>query len=226
METVILEAIMENEEKVLTDAVKDTEGDVCPESVQKEQVPNAVTDENKDYADISNPILTAILTKIEELQDAFARKIERDTHKERMFDNMHKELIGFQNEVYEKPVSSLALDLIQIIDYIKKDYVFYSDGEITEERYKKLLKCVLSIAQELEDALYRHEIEPYNVPGDMVDTKRQKIISVVDTDDQDLMGKIAERLADGYEKNGKVLRPERIKAYKYSAPKTETTENQ
>ena len=216
---------MENEEKISTETLEETECVVPSESAQEEQVLDNTTEKESSTEDDTKAVLTTILTKIEEIQDSFTRKIERDTHKEQMFDNMHKQLVGFQNEVYEKPVNNLALDLIQIIDYIKKDYAFYSDGEITEERYTKLLKCVLSIAQELEDALYRHEIEPYNVPGDMVDAKRQKIISVVETDDQGLIGKIAERLADGYEKNGKVLRPERIKAYKYSAPNPETTEN-
>ena len=216
---------MENEEKILTEILEEAEGAVPSENAREEQVSDNTAEKESSPEDDTKAILTTILTKIEEIQDTFIRKIERDTHKEQVFDNMHKQLVGFQNEVYEKPVNSLALDLIQIIDYIKKDYAFYSDGEITEERYKKLLKCILSIAQELEDALYRHEIEPYNIPGDMVDAKRQKIISVVETDDQGLMGKIAERLAAGYEKNGKVLRPERIKAYKYSAPNPETTEN-
>lgn len=215
---------MENEENVLIDPLQETGHTILPETGQEEQQPNNSPEENMDSTN-ETPNLFTVLSKLEELQDAFTRKIERDAHKNQMFDNMHKELVEFQNGVYEKPVNNLALDLIQIIDYIKKDYSLYSDGEVTEERYKKLLKCILSISQELEDALYRHEIEPYTVSGDLVDAKRQKIIGVVETDDPSLVGKIAERLADGYEKNGRVLRPERIKAYKYSAPQPKTTEN-
>lgn len=36
---------------------------------------------------------------------------------------------------------------------------------------------------------------------------------------------IAVRAADGYEKGDKVLRPERIKIFKYEAPATKPTEN-
>ena len=201
---------MENKEKILIEHSNETENDTVPEE--------------NDFSD-TNAILAAILSGVEGIRDLFERKIDRDEHKNKMFDNMHNELVGFRNGVYEKPVNNLALDVIQIIDHIKKDSAFYSDGEITEERYKKLLKCVCGIAQELEDALYRHEIEPYNVSGDAVDTKHQKIISVVETLDPELTGKIAERLADGYEKNGKVLRPERIKAYKYVSLDTKKSEN-
>lgn len=183
-----------------------------PANTQEEDVPAEAVPDNE-----SSKLLTDILLKLDELKSTFERKIERDTHKDQLFDNMHRELIGFQNNMYEKPVNSLALDLIQIIDYMKKDCARYAEGECTAERYQKLLKCLSDIVQELEDALYRHEIEPYQVAGDAVDTKRQKIISVVEIDDANLGGTIAQRLAVGYEKNGKVLRPERIKAYKYTA---------
>lgn len=162
-----------------------------------------------------------VLSKIEDLRELFVRKIEEDEHKDQLFDNMHRELTRFQNDAYEKPIISMALDIIQIIDSIRKDHAFYSNGEITEERYQKLLKCVLSIAQELEDALYRHEIEAYTVADDAVDTKKQKILSVIETDNPELTGMVAERLASGYERNGKVIRPERIKAYKVVVKNTE-----
>lgn len=201
----------ETGESVLKQPGAANDAGTFPLNTQEEDVLAEAVSDNE-----SNELLADILLKLDELKGTFERKIERDAHKDQLFDKMHHELVGFQNEVYEKPVNSLALDLIQIIDYMKKDCERYAEGECTAERYQKLLKCLSDIVQELEDALYRHEIEPYQVAGDAVDAKRQKIISVVETDDANLGGTIAQRLAVGYEKNGKVLRPERIKAYKYT----------
>lgn len=58
-----------------------------------------------------------------------------------------------------------------------------------------------------------------------VQLRRQKIIQTVPTDDQSKDNLVAVRVADGYEKAGKVLRPERIKIFKYSSTTTDTTEN-
>lgn len=101
----------------------------------------------------------------------------------------------------------------------------YDKKEPTEENYKKLLRIVKGIAEDLEDILYRQNIESYRVPGHEVDTRRQKIIQTVPTDDKSKDNLIAVRAADGYEKGDKVLRPERIKIFKYEAPATKPTEN-
>ena len=45
--------------------------------------------------------------------------------------------------------------------------------------------------------------------------RKQKIIQVVETEEQSKDNLIAARMADGYEKDGKVIRPERIKIFKY-----------
>ena len=50
-------------------------------------------------------------------------------------------------------------------------------------------------------------------------------IQTVPTDDKSKDNLIAVRAADGYEKGDKVLRPERIKIFKYEAPATKPTEN-
>ena len=101
----------------------------------------------------------------------------------------------------------------------------YEKKEPTEENYKKLLRIVKGIAEDLEDILYRQNIESYRVPGHEVDTRHQKIIQTVPTDDKSKDNLIAVRAADGYEKGDKVLRPERIKIFKYEAPATKPTEN-
>ena len=175
---------------------------------------------------------TALLEKLDAVQQALAAlqqtfndKIAEDTHKNSLFDNMHRELVRYQNGALDKIVDTIALDIIQLVDTTKGHVRVYDKKEPTEENYKKLLRIVKGIAEDLEDILYRQNIESYRVPGHEVDTRRQKIIQTVPTDDKSKDNLIAVRAADGYEKGDKVLRPERIKIFKYEAPATKPTEN-
>ena len=175
---------------------------------------------------------TALLEKLDAVQQALAAlqqtfndKIAEDTHKNSLFDNMHRELVRYQNGALDKIVDTIALDIIQLVDTTKGHVRVYDKKEPTEENYKKLLRIVKGIAEDLEDILYRQNIESYRVPGHEVDTRHQKIIQTVPTDDKSKDNLIAVRAADGYEKGDKVLRPERIKIFKYEAPATKPTEN-
>lgn len=166
----------------------------------------------------------SILEKVQELQKSldnlqkcFDRKIATDQHKNQLFDNMHKELVGYQNGNFDKVINSIGLDLILLIDDIKKSHKVYSEKEGTEEDYKKLLKLFYGLVGDLEDILYRQSIESYRIEGSEVDVKRQKIVGTTPTNQLEEENQISERVADGYEKNGAVIRPERVKIYKYVA---------
>ena len=162
--------------------------------------------------------LDAVQQELADLQKKFDDKIAEDTHKNGLFDNMHRELVRYQNGVLDKIVDTMALDIIQLVDSTKSHARVYSKKEPTEENYKKLLKIVKGIAEDLGDILYRQNIESYRVTGHEVDARRQKIIQTVPTDDKSKNNLVAVRVADGYEKGDKVLRPERIKIFKYEEP--------
>mgnify|MGYP004519442683 CR=1 FL=1 len=169
--------------------------------------------------------LEAIQKAIAGLQQTFDDKIAEDAHKNGLFDNMHLELTRYQNGAMDKIVDTMALDIIQLVDTTKGHIRVYEKKEPTEDNYKRLLRIVKGIAEDLQDILYRQNIESYRVDGHEVDVRRQKIIQTVPTDDQSKDNLVAVRIADGYEKAGKVLRPERIKIFKYSSTTTDTTEN-
>ena len=150
------------------------------------------------------------------LQQVFDDKIAEDKYKNELFDNIHRELVRYQNGALEKIVDSIALDIIQLIDATKGHVRVYESKEPTEENYQKLLKLVKGIAEDMEDILYRQNIESYCVLGEKVDVRRQKIIQTVPTEEKSKDNLVAERMASGYEKGEKVFRPERIKIFKYS----------
>lgn len=160
-------------------------------------------------------VFAQLVNKIDNLQKTFDEKIMNDEYKNKLFDNLHRELTDCRNQVYEKTANMMALDIIQLIDSVKDLNKIYKEKEYSEENYKKLLKAIDGISQDLEDVLYRQNIESFSVASDEVDAKKQKIIQILETQDENLNNTIAQRCACGYEKNDKILRQERIKIYKY-----------
>ena len=159
--------------------------------------------------------LDAVQQALSELQQTFDDKIAEDTHKNGLFDNMHRELTRYQNGLMDKIVETMAMDIIQLVDSTKGHIRVYEKKEPTEDNYKRLFRVIKGIAEDLEDILYRQSIESYNVAGREVDVKRQRIIQTIPTDDKRKDNLVAVRAAEGYEKDGKIIRPERIKIYKY-----------
>lgn len=188
--------------------------------LENEEIKEEVQEEKTENVENSKEIfekLDSVQQAISELQEMFSDKIAEDTYKNGLFDNMHRELIRYQNGALEKIVDTVALDVIQLVDTTKGHIRVYEKKEPTEENYKKLLRIVKGISEDLEDILYRQNIESYRVPGHEVDVKRQKIIQTVPTDEKAKDNLVAVRVADGYEKGDKVLRPERIKIFKYES---------
>ena len=165
--------------------------------------------------------LAALQKTVDGLRQMFEDKIAEDAHKNALFDNMHRELTRYQNGVMDKIVETMALDVIQLTDDVQKKCRIYEKKEPVEENYARLLKALKGVAEDLQDILYRQGIESYRVEGHQVDVRRQKILQTVETDNPDRDNLVAARMADGYEKDGKVLRPERIKIFKFKGKKPE-----
>ena len=195
-----------------------------PLTEQSAEQPTEQPTESLDFESKLFIKLDVVEQELVDLQKKFDDKIAEDTQKNGLFDNMHRELVRYQNGVLDKIVDTMALDIIQLVDSTKSHARVYSKKEPTEENYKKLLKIVKGIAEDLGDILYRQNIESYRVTGHEVDVRRQKIIQTVPTDDKSKDNLVAVRVADGYEKGDKVLRPERIKIFKYEEPSNTAAE--
>ena len=152
---------------------------------------------------------------LNDLNHKFDQKIAVDEYKNQLFDNLHKELVGYQNDNVDKLLNTICLELIQLVDYVKKVQNRFQNEEMTEDNYKKLRKNVHGIEDQVIDILYQQNIEPYHIEGNDVDVKKQKIIGTETTDSIEKDNTISEFISDGYDKNGKIIRPERVKIYKY-----------
>lgn len=154
-----------------------------------------------------------LLEQVSALNKKFDQKIKTDMHKAEMFDNMHKELTQYKNGLITQVINNILIDIIQIIDINDKNISLFENQDYSEENYEKIIKILKGISEDLTDVLYRQSVEPYTL--DEIDVKRQKILQVIPTNDISLDRTIAKKIVPGYEKDGKIIRPERISIYKY-----------
>ena len=157
-----------------------------------------------------------VYSELRQISYDFDLYTAKDKEKDEIIDKLHAENTKYRNGLIEKINESMALDIIQTIDDIHKTHATFSEKEPTEENYLKLLRALNSTIIDLEDILYRQNIESYSCDGDDVNVKRQKVIKTVKTNDPEKHNKIAERLASGFEGETKIIRPERISIYKYT----------
>lgn len=169
---------------------------------------------------------TKLLKQVSELKDLFNQKIANDEYKDQLFDNMHAELIKYQQGSIDKMVDDMAMDVILLSDNVKQAIENYKDRKPSEENYEKLLKMLQGTSYELEDILFRQSIEPYSVEDDEFDPRKQRVIGKVPTDKKELNNKVASRGVVGYEKDsGQVLRRENVRIYKYQPEESSSKED-
>ena len=172
-------------------------------------------DENEEPSAIDSLLENSetLLEQVSALNKKFDQKIKTDMHKAEMFDNMHKELIQYKNGLITQIINNILIDIIQIIDINDKNISLFENQDCSEENYEKIIRILKGISEDLTDVLYRQSVEPYTL--DEIDIKRQKILQVIPTNDISLDRTIAKKIVPGYEKDGKIIRPERISIYKY-----------
>lgn len=172
-------------------------------------------DENEEPSAIDSLLENSetLLEQVSALNKKFDQKIKTDIHKAEMFDNMHKELTQYKNGLITQVINNILIDIIQIIDINDKNISLFENQDYSEENYEKIIRILKGVSEDLTDVLYRQSVEPYTL--DEIDVKRQKILQVIPTNDISLDRTIAKKIVPGYEKDGKIIRPERISIYKY-----------
>lgn len=172
-----------------------------------------------DFGEIEQEKQTDLYQAVKDLAGLFEEKISTDKHKETLFDELHAELQIYKNGGYDKLTRSMERDVILVIDHIGKSLGSVTADAPTPAGYKKLLKLVRAVEQDLVDLLYRQGVDPYVVEGAAVDVNRQKVLATEPTNNPELDKTVAERLTRGWEKDGEIVRPEYIKAYIYEQNK-------
>lgn len=180
--------------------------------------------DDKALDDVSTTIKEIAATQ-QGLRKDFNEKLKYDEHKEHLIDKLHKELQDHKDGVVKSAMQPLVRDLIMINDNIFKLVDnFRSSGEPLDA--EAILNHMESITIDIDDALYRQGIEPFNSPAEKVDPLKQSIFKTVKVNDQTKEKQLAERLRKGYEWDEQIIRKELVSVYVYDKHADETNEDE
>lgn len=160
------------------------------------------------------PSLKEMMTLQEELKREFQAKLKYDQYKEKIIDDLHKEVQDYKEDIVKKIIQPLVRDLIMVNANIYKLVENYraQDQELDAD---KILKTLESVTMDIDDALYRQGIEPLESPNEHVEPLKQKILKTIKVADQSKERQIAKRIRKGYEWDDKIIQKEEVYVYVY-----------
>jgi molecular chaperone GrpE (heat shock protein) len=168
----------------------------------------------KDDHEVSTK-LDSISSQIDLLQNEFLSKLKNDAFKDKLIDSLHQELQSYKTDLIKKHVQSMVVDVIKIIDDIRKISEHYQSTKPEDLEPVKLLQILERIPGDLEDIFFYQGVKPFTCSGNDFDATRQRVLKRVITSDASLENKVAESLKPGYEWGDKVIRPEIVAVYLY-----------
>ncbi len=196
-----------------------------PSSLPVEGEPPVTEDESAPQRPDLSPILeqlTFLQAEMKALRDDFNAKLRYDASKKEIIDRQYQELDAYHREVHEKLSKAIVMDIISEIDGAERSAEHYGALEATPENYAKLKKLVLAQAEDLKDLLENNDIVSYRTEaGEPFNHKRHSVLKTVLTCDPHLAKTIQASLRWGFEKDGKVVRPEKVAVYILERPEIE-----
>jgi len=145
-------------------------------------------------------------SRLESLESRFDRELRAESTREKVVDRLHAELQEYKRGLLDQVLRPVFIDLIQLHDDLGK----VAAAPIDAARLAELLQ---SARQGVEDVLYRHGVEPFELESEAFDPARQRAISTVPTDDPARARTVAARLRKGFQAGDRVLRPELVSVY-------------
>lgn len=172
--------------------------------------------------------LDEVLAQTRRLQREFQSKIKYDAHKNKIIDDLHQELQVYKNDIIQKHLSNVMMDIIQFMDNTRKLARYYRELDPSERDPEKLLSILEEVPSDLEALTGRQGLVPFTCEGDQFDPARQRVLTRVTTSDKSRDKTVAESLQPGYEWDNRLIRPEIVSVYVYKpaheAPETGSRE--
>lgn len=162
---------------------------------------------------------------LELLLQQLQERLEQENLLHQQVEALHEEVQQYRNGFMEGLCLPLERDIILLLDTMRKSFTLLDEVEQLDADYTRLLDYYNAVKEDLEDILYRQGVDPYTVEGESVVIPRQKVLKTIPTDNPKLDKTVAARLAPGWEKGERIIRPEYIAAYLYEQIDTEQSES-
>lgn len=207
-----LEAVEEIEETI-ENTMNQPDVSVEPrdeEATEKEKivmVPDEVQDVLKQYLSSTEDIQRTL----RRLETKFSEEVLNGENRDGAVKTMYKELNEYKAGIVEKALKNVLYDIVDIRETMLSQikYLREKNGADTIS-----LDEFESYADDIGDILEKHDVTIYKgETGEENVAVRQKIVRKVETEEDELVKKVAENLSYGYEYASKILYPEKISVY-------------
>ena len=205
------EAVSEAAEAEAVEPEATEEERVCSgENAEEEVVVNPLEQPSEPE---KQPVISTeeVMTMFDELNRKFDEKIAADSHKNELFDKMYAELGTYKNDIYQKMLKPIIMDVIMLIDDTNKFIRDVYPGDT-----KKVYKALCMIPDDLLEILERNGVEAFHDESDEFNPKTQRVLKTIPAAKLDMDNRVESRIRHGYKWDGKVIKPEMIHCYKYS----------
>ncbi len=183
---------------------------------------NMLPDTEDGLFDSSGLKLDEILSELRQMRKDFDEKIKTDIQKDKIIDELHKELQSHKNDFMKKYMEFMVMDVIQFTDSMRKLIQFYREQEISSLDPQKLLGILQGLPSDLEDLCARQGVNAFTCEEAVFVPMRQRVLKRIETAEAEKDKTIAERVHPGYEWDGKVIRPELVTVYALKNPPAQT----
>jgi molecular chaperone GrpE (heat shock protein) len=157
--------------------------------------------------------LKALSDKMDFLASEFSGKLKYDAHKDKIIDALHKELQDYKGDIVKKNMKSMVMDLIKIIDDVRKITVYYQAKEAEPTDVPKLINALEGVSQDLEEVLSIQGVEASVREEALFSPPVQRALRLIPTTDPSRDKTVAYSIAPGFEWGGRVLRKEMVAVY-------------
>jgi len=165
-------------------------------------------------------LLNRLDKRFDTMEREFQSKIKYDNHKEKIIDDLHRELQEYKNDQTKTLMRPMIMDIILTIDDIRKLVASHKVKEVLDP--VKLLTQMEDLALDLTEILSRQGVEDYRCSGTGFDSKRQRIVKTEPCTGPSMDKTVAQRIQPGYEWDTRILRQEKVDVYVYRPASSET----
>ena len=189
---------------------------------EEQEVSLKVSSEDQK-TDVITECLQELTSKIDHMNTLFVQKIAYTAHEEKIVDKMHAELQKYKQDMYSQLVRPILLDIIEMRESILRMSSNFAARPEGEQDIP--LKTFSDYAFDAQEILEKNNISIYkSKEGDDFIAIKQKVIKKIITPLEELHGKIAESLSNGYEYLGKTISPEKVGVYVYQKSENKNKE--
>jgi len=198
--------------KVEKDFNQPDSGAFAGEENQLEDAADIIEDDGIDLTILK---LESLEKQIEQLSNEFTSKLKYDAHKEKIIDDLHHELQQYKNDIIKKQSMAIILDMIKVVDGIRKFSAYHKDKKPSDSEFGKLLDFIESIPSDIEDVFSLQGVNTFTCNNEVIDPARQKIVKKTATTDKSKDKMVTGTISHGYECDDKVIRPEMVQILTY-----------